>query len=69
MDFFDQNKICVIQMSPIDSNSNTYYNQFSLEDRLKYLNNINNIKKLYEIKSVNQTLEKDKFLSSFLTAI
>lgn len=44
MDFFDQNKIRVIQMSPIDSNSNTYYNQFSSEDRLNYLNNINNIK-------------------------
>lgn len=67
MNFFDENKIHVIQVNPVDFNTNTYYNQFSSEDILTFSNQLSNLKKLYVNKSIQRTLEKNKFLAAFLT--
>ena len=67
MNFFDGNKIRVIQVNPVDFNTNTYYNQFSSRDVLNFSKQLSSLRKLYVDKSIRKVLEKNKFLAAFLT--
>lgn len=62
IEFFDNEKLFIAKLSPIDPNNTTYYDQFTMEEKQNYIDNHNKLRKLFLNKAKNGCICKDSCL-------
>ena len=65
-EFFDNEKLFVVNISQVDTDNTTYYDRFSENDRKEFLDNMKKFYESYARSARENTIKKDSFLFSFI---